>query len=361
MNRATPGSLKAPASPARVLTGFEPGDRILDFLRTDQTGKLQAFYEYSKGKSVVLAVVAKLPAKPNLLAILQALSTQFSPVEDVCLLALMPQTVEANAALKAELNLQFPLWSDDGTVSTALTQGSSQSAFRLLILDANLRIRSTFPNKKIKASPESICSAVETAITSLRFDQSPRHIQSQAPVLLVPDVLDELLCKQLIKAHNQGKTFSSGMVRQVDGKRQMMQEAETKRRVDHLVEDADITKTVTDLLVRRLLPEMKKAFHFEPSNLEGLKIIRYDGQDQGFFSPHRDNNTQEVARRRFALTLNLNSPKTYKGGALRFLEYGPDLYHPAQGEAWVFSCSHLHEVTPVTRGSRYVLITFFLR
>ncbi|MEL6384961.1 MAG: 2OG-Fe(II) oxygenase [Cyanobacteria bacterium J06626_18] len=46
-------------------------------------------------------------------------------------------------------------------------------------------------------------------------------------------------------------------------------------------------------------------------------MVRYDGKTRGFFSPHRDNNTREVAKRRFALTLNLNSPATYKGGALR--------------------------------------------
>ncbi|MEO1127054.1 MAG: 2OG-Fe(II) oxygenase [Cyanobacteria bacterium J06639_16] len=355
LNSANAADLTQPS------TGFEPGDRLLDFLRPDQTGQPQAFYEYPKGKIVILAVASNLPAKPSSLATLQALSAQFSAVEDVCVLALMPQTVAANAELKTELDLQFPIWSDDGTVSMALTQGPSQSNFRILVLDANLRIRNTFPNQKVKASPDIICSAVETTITSLRFEHPPRQVQTLAPVLLVPDVLDMQLCKRLIKAHAQGKTFASGMVRQIDGKRQMMQQADTKRRVDHLVENPGITQTITDLLVRRLLPEMKKAFHFEPGSFEALKIVRYDGKDNGFFGPHRDNNTQEVARRRFALTLNLNVPDSYQGGALRFSEYGPDLYRPAQGEALVFSCSHLHEVTPVTRGSRYVLITFFLR
>ncbi|NET34059.1 MAG: 2OG-Fe(II) oxygenase [Cyanothece sp. SIO1E1] len=360
MNTAALGSTNTP-SPAQGLPRFEAGDRILDFLRVDQAGQPQAFYEYPKGKIVILAVVTKLPPPPNVLAILKALSTQYNAVNDVCILALVPQAAAANAALKAELDLQFPIWSDDGTITTALTQGSSQSSLRILVLDANLRIRDTLPNKKVKAAPDAIVAVTETTIIGLRSHQPPRQIQTLAPVLLVPNVMDALLCKQLIKAHDQGKTFSSGMVRQIDGKRQMLQEADTKRRIDHMVEDPTITRTVTDLLARRLLPEMKKAFHFEPSNLEGLKIVRYDGKDQGFFSPHRDNNTQEVARRRFALTLNLNAPDTYKGGALRFPEYGLDLYRPAPGEALVFSCSHLHEVTPVTRGSRYVLITFFLK
>lgn len=361
MSKPPSGTLNPAQSLVQAKTSVDIGDRMLDFLRADETGQLQAFYEYPKGRLVILVVLAKLPLKSNGVAILQALAAKFASISDVCVLAIAAQAESDNASLQATLKWPFPLWSDDGTLTEALTQGTGQSALRILVLDANLRIRNAAPNKKVKASPEGILGAIEATLMGLRHRHPPRQIRQLAPVLLVPDVLDGQLCKQLVKAHDQGKTFSSGMVRTVDGQRQMMQETRTKRRVDHLVEDAEITQTITDILARRLLPEIKKAFHFEPSGLEGLKIVRYDGKEQGFFSPHRDNNTREVARRRFALTLNLNSPETYQGGALRFLEYGADLYRPAQGEALVFSCSHLHEVTPVTRGSRYVLITFFLK
>ena len=39
-------------------------------------------------------------------------------------------------------------------------------------------------------------------------------------------------------------------------------------------------------------------------------------------------------------------------------EYGPDLYAPETGGAIVFSCTNLHEATPVTAGTRYALLTF---
>ena len=57
------------------------------------------------------------------------------------------------------------------------------------------------------------------------------------------------------------------------------------------------------------------------------------------------------------MSLNLN--ESYEGGALRFPEYGPDHYRPAAGDAVVFSCSLMHEALPVTRGERYVLLSFF--
>ena len=48
----------------------------------------------------------------------------------------------------------------------------------------------------------------------------------------------------------------------------------------------------------------------------------------------------------------------YEGGDLRFPEYGIDLYRPPTGGAIVFSCSLLHEVLPVTKGRRFVFLTF---
>ncbi|MEE2619026.1 MAG: 2OG-Fe(II) oxygenase, partial [Candidatus Poribacteria bacterium] len=63
-----------------------------------------------------------------------------------------------------------------------------------------------------------------------------------------------------------------------------------------------------------------------------------------------------TAHRRFAMSLNLN--QGYKGGYLRFPEFGSNLYQPEVGEALVFSCSHLHEVTEVTKGRRFALLSF---
>ncbi len=59
--------------------------------------------------------------------------------------------------------------------------------------------------------------------------------------------------------------------------------------------------------------------------------------------------------RQFAVSLFLNSGE-YKGGFLRFPEFGPALYGAPSGGAVVFSCSLLHEATPVTRGRRYMFL-----
>ncbi len=109
------------------------------------------------------------------------------------------------------------------------------------------------------------------------------------------------------------------------------------------------------------MPEIQKAFAYKANRFEGFKIGCYTGDDAGFFAAHRDNLSPATAHRAFALSLNLNAPEHYDGGGLRFPEYGPDLYRPRRGEALVFSGSHLHEVQPVTRGSRFVLLSFLFR
>ncbi len=107
------------------------------------------------------------------------------------------------------------------------------------------------------------------------------------------------------------------------------------------------------------MPEVRKSFAFRATRFEGFKIVCYDAASGGFFHAHRDNLSPATAHRRFALTLNLN--EDYEGGYLRFREYGPHLYRPDSGCGIVFSCSHLHEVTEVTKGRRFALLSFLFR
>jgi predicted 2-oxoglutarate/Fe(II)-dependent dioxygenase YbiX len=109
-------------------------------------------------------------------------------------------------------------------------------------------------------------------------------------------------------------------------------------------------------LVRICLPEMRKAFHFEARHTDRILIARYDDTG-GYFHRHRDNVAPSVSFRQFALSVNLNSG--YDGGYLQFPEFNSHRYRPSEGAGIIFSSSLLHEATPITRGSRYVLLTFF--
>ena len=66
---------------------------------------------------------------------------------------------------------------------------------------------------------------------------------------------------------------------------------------------------------------------------------------------------REPAHRRFAVSVNLNTGE-FEGGNLCFPEFGRATYCPPVGGAIVFSCSLLHEATPVTSGQRFVFLPF---
>ena len=88
---------------------------------------------------------------------------------------------------------------------------------------------------------------------------------------------------------------------------------------------------------------------FQATRIERYVVACYDSATSGHFHSHRDNMTKGTAHRRFAVSLNLNAD--FQGGNLRFPEFGKRNYRAPVGGAVVFSCSLMHEATPITRGS----------
>ena len=178
-----------------------------------------------------------------------------------------------------------------------------------------------------------------------------------APVLVVPRVFEPGFCRHLIELYRTNGGEDSGFMREIDGKTAGTIDHSHKRRRDYTIEDATVRAAAQARIKRRLTPEIKKAFQFDVSRMERYIVACYDASEGGFFRPHRDNTTKGTAHRRFAVTLNLNAEE-YEGGDLRFPEFGPQLYRAPTGGAVVFSCSLLHEATPVTKGTRYVFLPF---
>lgn len=221
------------------------------------------------------------------------------------------------------------------------------------VLDENLRILNLLPLETHIAHAKQVLDYLEI----LPPAAPPRLIKQQAPVLLIPRVLSPEFCQRLIDYYRANGGQESGFMQQ-DGEKTIVRlDPSIKRRRDWLITNPDLVNEINALLSRRVVPEIKKAFQFRVTCFERYVVGCYDDSNQGFFQPHRDNTAVGTAHRRFALTLNLNAG--YEGGCLRFPEYGTDLYAPEAGSALVFSCSLLHEATPVTQGQRFVLLSFF--
>ena len=177
-----------------------------------------------------------------------------------------------------------------------------------------------------------------------------------APVLVAPRIFEPAFCQRLVDLYREVGGEPSGFMREIDGVTTLVMNDQHKRRSDVIVEDAQLQKEVVARLTRRLTPQIEKAFHFRPTRIERYLVARYDADAGGFFRPHRDNTTKGTAHRRFAVSINLNAD--YEGGDLRFPEFGDRTYRPPPGGACVFSCSLLHEATPVTRGERFAFLPF---
>lgn len=215
------------------------------------------------------------------------------------------------------------------------------------------------PNLRLTALRAAGAEAVEHYVERhLAQSVAPaRKVSSVAPTLIVPHVLSPDFCQELIDLHHSGGNHESTVTYNKDGQDVREVDPDQKSRFDHIVSDKGMNRRLTEAFGRRLNFEIEKAFQFRVAARDGFVVTRYDAEANGHFSLHRDNVSPTTAHFRFAVTLNLNFGD-YEGGWLRFPEYGPDLYAPETGGAIVFSCSNLHEATPVTAGTRYALLTF---
>ena len=142
----------------------------------------------------------------------------------------------------------------------------------------------------------------------------------------------------------------------MDGKTVLVVDSNHKMRRDWEIQDTGLRDVIAGLVNRHLILPVQRAFQFRATRMERYIVACYEA-GAGHFRPHRDNTTSGTAHRRFAVTINLNAGD-YEGGNLRFPEYGQRTYRAPTGGAIVFSCSMLHEATPVTRGKRYAFLPF---
>jgi predicted 2-oxoglutarate/Fe(II)-dependent dioxygenase YbiX len=196
--------------------------------------------------------------------------------------------------------------------------------------------------------------AVARAAAELHSSTAEQVVRAKAPVLLLERVAEPELCQALIECWQRGRKIAN-VVGSAGGN---VDNPDVKRRQDVQLDDPYLFPQLRDRIVRRVVPAMVQAFHARINVIEAPMIGCYPAATGGWFRAHRDNTSRLNAHRQYALSLNLNSEKEYSGGAVRFPEYGRELYRPAMGGALVFSCSLLHEATPVTRGVRMGAFTF---
>jgi predicted 2-oxoglutarate/Fe(II)-dependent dioxygenase YbiX len=223
-------------------------------------------------------------------------------------------------------------------------------AGRWILIDPTLRVLALWP---LDASAEALAALALLPSPSLHTGAL-----TPAPVLVAPRVFEPEFCTKLIAYYRDHGGEASGVTQQdATGRTFVALDNAFKRRNDRLIDDAKLRDAIMQRIYWRLAPMIERAFMWRPTRMERYLIACYDAQSGGFFKPHRDNTTAGTAHRHFAVTINLNADD-YDGGDLRFPEFGAQTYRAPTGGAVVFSCSMLHEATPVTRGERYAFLPF---
>ena len=92
---------------------------------------------------------------------------------------------------------------------------------------------------------------------------------------------------------------------------------------------------------------------------EGFQFTKYDSKQKGFYGQHVDRTYLGPAPRKLSITLQLSDPDEYEGGNLN-LYFGkePTISKRDQGFLTAFPSYTMHEVTPVTKGTRYSLVAW---
>jgi predicted 2-oxoglutarate/Fe(II)-dependent dioxygenase YbiX len=105
-------------------------------------------------------------------------------------------------------------------------------------------------------------------------------------------------------------------------------------------------------------------FHFDVDGCDDeLKLIEY--QDGGFYGWHTDFNAGSCSNRKIVGIIQLTDPSEYEGGDVQFGIQDKDTkewytMEKNKGALTLFPTFLCHNVTPVTKGKRYVIQELFV-
>lgn len=307
-------------------------------------GRHRLAFDPFPGRFVVLALISSI-ADAGAIAALQALAANGGLV-DAGNAAFFVVIAESDAAPQIALERRFPsirfLW--DGESMTRAFGGAGS----WVILDPMLRV--------VDVAPLNDGDRVFAHFDRLMSPSLALEVYAPAPILSLANVLEPELCRHLVDCFERGGGKESGFMQDKEGRSVENFDDGWKRRRDFMLTDPGLVANIRARIGRRVCPEIKKAFQMVVTRIERDLVARYDAETGGHFGPHRDDTGILVAHRRFAISINLN--EDFDGGEISFPEYSPHGFKAPPGAAVVFSSSILHQVAKVTRGRRYVFLTF---
>ena len=319
--------------------GAQPGDSAFSL----NSGRHRLAFDPFPGRAIAIAFLGSANG-PAAEAALAALSANQRLIDDGRV-AFFAVARESGLGPEAALEARFPsivfLWDGD-EMARAFAADRSWA-----ILDPMLRVVEVAPLKDINRAFD-----VLGRLSRL----NPASAPGPAPILTLAHVFEPEVCAHLITQFEGDGGKDTGFMQDQGGRSVETFDGAWKRRRDFHLTDRPLIANLRARIGRRICPEIKKAFQMRPTRIERDLVACYDAETGGHFGPHRDDTGIAIAHRRFAVSINLNAD--FEGGEISFPEYSSQSFKPAPGTAIVFSASILHQVSRVTRGRRYVFLTF---
>ena len=330
------------------MLNLTPGDRAPPLIGTNVGGRFYS-QDAQAGRPVMLVCIGSLEpdAARTTLDRLQTYRAALAPVADI--VALAPFSARYAALADGGPAGEMLIHVNDGSGFDALTLDGAPA---VVVLDRGWRIVH-LGGFEAQTDFAALCADLAPRLAS-----EPAQVCTfPAPVLVIPNVLSPQDCRALI-AHFEASPHKAGVMASMQGDTAVakLDEGKKKRRDVELTAETPLHAEIVRVLAQRCAPEIKRAFQFDVAFADRILLARYDDTG-GYFKRHRDNAATHTAFRDFAVSINLNTHE-YEGGELLFPEYNDHRHNPPAGGALVFSASLLHEAAPVTRGSRYVALSF---
>jgi predicted 2-oxoglutarate/Fe(II)-dependent dioxygenase YbiX len=180
---------------------------------------------------------------------------------------------------------------------------------------------------------------------------------SNPPVTIIPDFLDPALCRRVQIAMDLGGVEPAEILE--DGPA-----LDREARRASIIEVDPATLAAVEARLDAARDGLAASCGVPLGRQEGAGFIRYS--HGGFYRPHRDRADDAdwpgAAERRIAVVVFLNAG--FEGGELVIYPESPDHDTPARitpdpGSLVAFDAARLHEVRPVTGGTRDVIVDWF--
>lgn len=124
----------------------------------------------------------------------------------------------------------------------------------------------------------------------------------------------------------------------------------------------DVEHEVRNLIWDTVSAANRMAFGVDISYLNDMQFTEYNGSHEspGRYHWHHDIDWHDpkFLQRKLSFVMFLNDESEYEGGKFLFQDFNSDHIKQKAGTIIVFPSFYVHQVTPVTKGDRYSLVSW---